>query len=317
MTRFALKTIYFHADYDGAVSAAMLIRLGQGQPGLVGVDYDIKAAWQDLHLDRGSAVVDFLYHPDAAMWFDHHGSPFLRPEWQSRYHGDAHHRWDPAAPACPPVIAASLRLDPAERRHFADYIRWSVIIDAARYETPLQAHDLSLPHILLSRVVGLMRDSPALFDLIHAIASHPVGTVLRLPPIRPVVETARDLEQRLRRRLESRIEYDGEVAFLDQSEDPGVYQRYLPYVLHPNATFVVGIYRKGDAFNVSVGANPWKAASPVHIGHLCEQWGGGGHAMVGGITVSEYDEALRIASVIIAELEQRPTARRRSSRTVA
>ena len=304
MTNLELRTIYFHVDYDGLVSAAILVSLCRTQAELKGVDYDMKQDWAKLKLGSQSAVVDFLYHPDATVWFDHHGTPFVTPEWQAKYHSDAHHFWDPSAPACPPVIAKHLDLGHRHTEHFANYIYWSEIIDSARYETPTQAHDLTNPHILLSRLTSVIRQPDVLAEAVRGIATQPVETVLLHPQLRPFVNTAIELERNLQTQLASRISYDGKVAFLDQSDDTGSYQRYLPYVFYPDASFVVGIYRKGDAFNVSVGASPWKPAPPIHIGHLCHKWGGGGHPKVGGVTVPEHDDAVRIAVAIQSELER-------------
>jgi hypothetical protein len=302
MLRLDLATIYFHTDYDGVVSAAILARLGSARAALHGVDYDLKARWSTVRIEPASAVVDFLYHPDAAVWFDHHSTPFVSSEWEARYHPDAHHHWDPDAAACPPVIAACLGLSPNDRRHFADYIRWSEIIDGARYESAAQAHDLSNPHILLSRVVDLARESDVLAEVVRLVAAEAVDAVLGADGVRPLADASREAEHELRRRLSPHISYNGRVAFFDQSDVPGTYQRYLPYLFHPEADYVIGIYRKGDQFNISVGANPWKTDPRPHLGLLCQKWGGGGHPKVGGITVIQRADALRIASEVRAEL---------------
>jgi len=98
------------------------------------------------------------------------------------------------------------------------------------------------------------------------------------------------------------IQFDGVVALFDQSDYEWPYQRYLPYRFFPEARFVVGIYRFHSGFTVSVGRNPWARAPAIHIGRLCEQWGGGGHQAVAGITFEDAREARSVAESIAADL---------------
>src|SRR5687767_2266784 len=75
--------LYFHsACVDGLVSAALCtwLRLHEDpahafeawEP----VDYLSKDVWRQRDLGPHAAVVDFLFHPGATWWFDHHGSTF-------------------------------------------------------------------------------------------------------------------------------------------------------------------------------------------------------------------------------------------------
>jgi nanoRNase/pAp phosphatase (c-di-AMP/oligoRNAs hydrolase) len=56
---------------------------------------------------------------------------------------------------------------------------------------------------------------------------------------------------------------------------------------------------------ISVGHNPWSNEGRVHnIAALCEKYGGGGHASVGGISLpgSELPRAREIANLLRTEL---------------
>jgi nanoRNase/pAp phosphatase (c-di-AMP/oligoRNAs hydrolase) len=61
---------------------------------------------------------------------------------------------------------------------------------------------------------------------------------------------------------------------------------------------------------VSVGSNPWaRPARPHDISKLCERYGGGGHAVVGAVSLppGRVSDALRIAGEIAAVLRAEPT----------
>ena len=106
------------------------------------------------------------------------------------------------------------------------------------------------------------------------------------------------VEQDIRALLSQLIRFDGTIALFDQSQYDWPYQRYHPYLLYPGAKFVIGIYKTPNGFTVSLGSNPWLPKPPFHIGRLCETFGGGGHAQVGGVTSSTQAAAQNVASEI-------------------
>ena len=62
------------------------------------------------------------------------------------------------------------------------------------------------------------------------------------------------------------------------------YNKFIPYYLHPAATYNVGLSRSSFRNKVAVGTNPWTkvpAAELANLAAICERYGGGGHARVG------------------------------------
>ena len=62
------------------------------------------------------------------------------------------------------------------------------------------------------------------------------------------------------------------------------YNKFIPYYLHPEATYNVGLSRSSFRTKVAVGTNPWtKVPVPqlANLAAICERYGGGGHARVG------------------------------------
>lgn len=71
--------IYFHKDFDGFVATALFLKineeshlLGADSVVLKPVNYELKKTWLKTMLERPNVVIDFLYHPKADWWFDHH-----------------------------------------------------------------------------------------------------------------------------------------------------------------------------------------------------------------------------------------------------
>src|ERR687894_646492 len=77
--------LYFHSPcFDGIVSSVLALDFLEGSQHwtfdqLQPVDYDSRTNWLSKPPRKPFAVVDFLYHPDAECWADHHQTSFLEP----------------------------------------------------------------------------------------------------------------------------------------------------------------------------------------------------------------------------------------------
>ncbi|MGH9762424.1 MAG: hypothetical protein ACREDR_21070 [Blastocatellia bacterium] len=297
-----VRSVYYHRDFDGVVSAAMVLSIADSQPELHPVDYHLRSGWPLARLTRPAAVADFLFHPDATVWVDHHADPFALPAWRDKADHNALYVWEVHSPSCPPLIARTFRFSRRLRRHFAPYIHWSSIIDSALYESAEQAADLNNPFLLISEILALPNTDPVANIIALEIAHRDVYGVLAHPTVGSLAHDVVQAQTLLRKELLSHVSYDGLVAFLDQSFVDSRFLRYYPYLIYPDAAYVVGIYRHHGAFTVSVGANPWKSQPYFNVGLLCRRHGGGGRKNVGGVPASTADQAKELAESITAEL---------------
>jgi hypothetical protein len=106
--------------------------------------------------------------------------------------------------------------------------------------------------------------------------------------------------------LKQRIESKDGVLFFDVSDqDLEGYNKFIPYYLHPESIYSVGLSKSSFRVKVSVGSNPWAPSEPVvNLAKICERYGGGGHARVGAISfnVDQQDVARKAAAEIVQEL---------------
>src|SRR5438105_12657043 len=111
--------------------------------------------------------------------------------------------------------------------------------------------------------------------------------------------------------LKERTEFkDGTLFFDITDHDLEGYNKFVPYYLHPESIYSVGLSKSSLRVKVSVGSNPWAPLEPtVNLAKVCERYGGGGHARVGAISFGVTEEAAaRKAAREIAE-ELRGSAR--------
>jgi nanoRNase/pAp phosphatase (c-di-AMP/oligoRNAs hydrolase) len=73
---------------------------------------------------------------------------------------------------------------------------------------------------------------------------------------------------------------------------------FLGYLLYPTCLYAVSATRTTTSIKITVGVNPWTTKQRRHdIGELCARHGGGGHAVVGGVTLQP-DELTRAQATI-------------------
>ena len=99
----------------------------------------------------------------------------------------------------------------------------------------------------------------------------------------------------------------GTIFFDVMDYDLEGYNKFVPYYLHPESTYSVGLSKSSFRTKVSVGSNPWTkmpAKDMVNLAVICERYGGGGHARVGAISFepNHEDGARQAAQEIVEEL---------------
>ena len=88
-------------------------------------------------------------------------------------------------------------------------------------------------------------------------------------------------------------------------QETGPFNKFISYYLFPEARYSVTVSAAARA-KISVGANPWSKVPRSHeINKICERHGGGGHPVVGAISLPKGDlaRARQIARDIVAELQ--------------
>jgi hypothetical protein len=97
----------------------------------------------------------------------------------------------------------------------------------------------------------------------------------------------------------------GVVYFDLSTHDAEGYSKFIPYYLFPECAYSVGVSLSASRSKVSVGFNPWSTQPRRHnLASICERYDGGGHAVVGAISLrpDQIELARETAKAIVAEL---------------
>jgi hypothetical protein len=313
-----VRVFYHDKCFDGACSAALFSRFYQervrGDAEFVysGLLHRAGALFDEKQFDGDeNAIVDFKYSssPKITWWFDHHESAFLSPADAAHFEQEQsnHKFYDPAFKSCTSFIAMIAEehfgFDP---RPVAELVYWTDIVDGAMYDDAKSAVEMKAPAMKLTMAIEASSDRTFVKQLIPLLAYHPLAKILEEPFVAAVVPPLLERHGRsvdiLRQRTE---EKDGTIFFDITDLDLEGYNKFIPYYLHPDSVYSIGLSKSSFRVKVSVGSNPWSKREPtVNLAKVCERYGGGGHARVGAISfdVTQGEAARKAALEIVEEL---------------
>jgi hypothetical protein len=313
-----LRVLYHGHCFDGVASAATFTRFYKERinpsaevnyTGLLhrpGNLFDLEMFDADEN-----AIVDFKYAASEKLtwWFDHHESAFLTPEDEAHFRADRSGRkfLDPARKSCTEFIA-----DVARERFGFDVqpieslVHWAHVIDGALYESPAQCVELKEPALQLMQVIEADPDDHFIEQIIRDLTTQSLESVATGAEVQrrfqPILRQHLETLEAVRRKAtcaNAVVQFD----LIDEGYEG--FNKFIPYYLFPETTYSVALTRGTQRTKISVGSNPWAPKPRTHnIAKICERYGGGGHAVVGAVSLKpeEIDEARQAVKEIVAEL---------------
>ena len=304
--------------FDGTASAALFYRFycerfdQAAEFSFTGMTHRAAQPWgAALFGGDENVIVDFKFSnsPKVTWWFDHHQSAFLTPAdaEQFRKQPGPHMYYGPDYKSCTKLIATIAREKFSfDTKPLEDLIHWGDIIDGAQYPTPQSAVELAEPATRLALVIEAAPENGLPARIIPELAYRPLSEMVELPLVAkhlgPLLERHRRSIEILRERIEAR----GGVIFFDVSDlDLEGYNKFIPYLLHPECVYSVSVSASAVRAKVSLGTNPWnQTTANQNLASLAEKFGGGGHPRVSAISFepSDLPRAREVARGLAATL---------------
>jgi hypothetical protein len=319
MTR--VRLCYHDRCFDGTASAATFYRFyrehfdSNAKFGFTGMTHKAKQPWEpDLFDGDENAIVDFKFSNSSKLtwWFDHHQSAFLTPADAEQFsqHPGKHMYYDPTFKSCTKFIATVANekfgydISP-----LAELIHWGDIIDGAQYASAEAAVEMVEPATQLALVIEAAPEDGLPARIIPELAYRPLKEMVQLPIVAqhlgPLLKRHRDSIEILRQRCDAR---DGVVFFDVADLDLEGYNKFIPYLLHPECVYSVSVSASRVRAKVSLGTNPWNLANAdANLASLAEQYGGGGHQRVSAISFDPTDiaQAREVAAKLTSHLRKK------------
>jgi hypothetical protein len=308
--------------FDGAASAAIFTRLLSHLEGDRSLSFAYRAcgygpsqsvvdsSWLDGDVN---AVLDFRYtqSPRLAWYFDHHRTAFQGEgdleHFRARAPGTGFH--DASYGSCAKLVAdvATARFGFHDPR-LDELVRWADIIDSAGFESAEQAVARREPELQLMTVLEHDGDAACLQRLVPRLASLPVTEVAMLPEVRQRWEVLGRLQAAFVERVGRASVPMGRVVYVDLTDEvTEVVGKFVTYAQFPDSLYSVVASRARAKCKVSIGFNPWAKGERTHdISAICARYGGGGHAVVGAVSLppDAVERTREVALEIARELER-------------
>jgi hypothetical protein len=307
-------TLYFHYPcFDGLVSAALAWDFLEAQKGwnvdeLCPVNYTVRNTWLGSELKHPVAIVDFLYHPSADFWADHHATSMLSKDAEVDYErrrAEFPLYFDEQAGSCASLLFRHLGHGLAHKPHFAEMVGWAEKIDSARYESVEEAILGDAPALKINRSILFEPDAEYARFLCKELRTHPLDYVATLEEVKKRQD---EVERRTRAGLKLvekhiTMEPGAVAAFETEQNQNAMINRYSAYYFAPDARYSVGTVHSEEGTTITAMRNPWREFPSVELGKIFAKFGGGGHRRVGSVFIAK-NESQRVPDVIKSLLSQ-------------
>ncbi len=259
-----------------------------------------------------NAIVDFKYSADERLtwWFDHHQSAFLSATDEAHFRADDSGKkfLDTDSKSCAEFIAKIAK----EKFGFEDQsldelIHWAHIIDGALYESPAQCVELRSSALKLMQVIEGEKDASFVEKIIRRLTEESLDELVSSAEIQLKLKPILAQHWQMVELIKEKSSYSRGVVSFDLTENfVDGYNKFIPYYFYPQTTYNVSLTQSLFRTKISVGSNPWSPRPRTHnIAEICERYGGGGHAVVGAVSLKtdELEKGKRIMREIIEELQ--------------
>ncbi|MGC2467572.1 MAG: hypothetical protein WA517_20430 [Candidatus Acidiferrum sp.] len=300
-------TLYFHYPcFDGLISCVLASEfLERNQQWNIArfcpVNYHYRDSWLAMELQTPSAVVDFLYHPQARFWADHHGTTFVTEK--ARLQFELHKKnsfllFDSDARSCASLLWSRFDGSLGEER-FAQMVFWADKIDSASYTSVEEAIFGDAPALRINFTLLLRNDLDYCRLLVQELRSKTLHEVSALPEIQEKVSEVRRRTAAGLKHLEKHIRLEeGNIAAFDIETNPDeIVSRYAPYYFFEGAHYSISVVRSANAARITAMRNPWRSFESIPLGKVFERFGGGGHQRVGAVNLTA-EQSHRIPEIV-------------------
>jgi hypothetical protein len=304
------------ADFDGLVCGALVTKFERIDSYLFVEPKFMQDGQVDIR--PGDVIANLPYHPNCTLWFDHHITnttpDFPRPIMP----GKGGFRLAPSAArvvceyyteiSSPNESEGAARLDFLNRERMSYLLKETDRIDAGKLDREDVLHPQGYVLISMTTDGRNAGDEPYWLRVIGLLRDASLQDMSRDPEVKKRCQNILDDQERLKKILLERTAMKGNVIYVDLrgvKEIPDG-NRFLIFTLFPKGNIQVKVAedtQRKDTTAISVGYNIFNPTSKVNVGELLQNYGGGGHQVVGSCRVPDEKAEQAIREIVAAVTE--------------
>jgi hypothetical protein len=282
-------------DMDGLVSAVLITSMEDVDSLALIHPQDITD--NKFEVREGDILVNLPYHPNCAMWFDHHELTASNRKPPKVFKG--RHAFLPSVARVVYEYYQSEKLKPFE----------PLIAETDRFDSAqLTSEDISDPRgaILLGFTIdprtGFGIDKDFFMTLVELLKTSALDDVLRSPEVARRVNIYLENDFKFLQVLNDHTRIDKNVIITDfrKISSIPVGNRFLIYTLYPECNVSVRIQwgPRQEFVATTIGHNILNRTCKTDIGRLCSDYGGGGHKGAGACTLDPASADSKLDEII-------------------
>ncbi len=258
-----------------------------------------------------NSILDYRFcaHERVNWYFDHHRTAFGTQEDRAFFDQRAssgRYFFEPDYSSCTQLIADVAKRNFGFVSDLGELIQWADLIDSAKFPSADAAIDRSIPEMQLASVVEQHGNDGFIADIVSQLESTSLAEVARSRAIQERFAPIGARHVHFQEAVQQRAQDGGRTVYVDLTDTTvDLIGKFVTYALYPESTYSVVVARLKRGYKISVGYNPWSGNQlDTDISAICARYGGGGHPVVGGISLGdgEGERAQQVAREICAEL---------------
>lgn len=284
------------ADLDGVVSAVLITQMEDIQQVVYAQPQDIEDG--TVTVEKGDAIANLSYHPNAALWFDHHdraesitiANPNLKGKWG-------------VAPSASRLIYQYYNSPRLAK--FAEIIDLTDKFDSGQLtiDDVLNPKGMVLLGFTLDPYMGLAAFTGFANEIAAAIRhGSPTAQILDMPTVRARIQLYTRDATEFTTELTRISKLDGSLLITDaRREDPlPAGNRFMAFALFPDASLQIVLthHSAKEKVRVRVAKSIFNRSSKLHLGKLLAEYGGGGLEGAAGCLLDSEDADRKISELI-------------------
>lgn len=288
------------SDFDGLVCGVLLKKLDM----IDEIKFVHPKDMQDglIPVTSNDITTNLPYVDGVYLAFDHHLSEVIRMKGKME-----NHIIDPDAPSAARVVYNYYGGEEVFPSLWNEMLRAVDKADSGRFdeEDVIAPDGWEMMNFIMDARTGLGRfrnfrisNYDLMMELIDYCTTHTIEEILQLPDVKERVELYKKYEENFRSMIRKNARTIANVLIVDLRDVDPIFpgNRFLKYAMYPNTNISIQIMwgLKKQNTVMTVGKSIFNRTSPVNIGGIMLDYGGGGHKNAGTCQVdnNKSDEIL-------------------------